>query len=220
MRRLDLAVAVLVVGLSTWAVVGQLTDGVPTGGPPDRAPALALGEAVDPDVVLRDLAGTRRRLGDFLGAKATVLYAWSTTCPCIPYCEDELKVLVGRYPGDAGVSWVGVAGEPTDTPEGVARAMRELGASYPMLLDPSHRVCGPVGFDRAAMVAVLDADGHLRFRGNLTDALKDPVHHYLADALAAVVAGRRPERPETPDAYGCEFSAPVACEDEETAARP
>lgn len=213
MRRADLIAAVVVVGLAAWAVIAQLT-GSGESAPP-LAPVLAVGEAVPPDLVLKDLDGVPQRLGDRFGEKATVLYAWSTTCPCVPWCEEELKDIYGRYGPEQGFSWIAIDGEPTDTVEGIRQTMREIDAFYDVLLDPSHRLCARMGFDRAAIVAVLDADGYIRFRGNPSDDLKDPQRWFLNEVLADVAAGKAPRLESTEATYGCEYSAPIACEDED-----
>jgi peroxiredoxin len=214
MRRVDLIAVVLVVGLAAWAVVLQFRAAEPL--PPPASPTLEVGEAVPPDVVLTGLDGTPHRLGDLFGERATVLYAWSTTCPCIPWCEDELRAIAARHGPEQGFRWVAIAGEPTDTVEGIRETTEKLGSFYDVLLDPSHRLSAPMGFDRAAVVAVLDRDGYIRFRGNPSDRLKDPTRWFLNEVLDDVAAGRAPRLDHTELTYGCEFSAPVVCEDEPT----
>ena len=218
MRRLDLVIAAVVVLLVGYAVVRQLGPAEEPPGSPPRA--IGIGEALSPDITLPSLDGGSVRLGDVLGRKATMIYAWSTTCPCMPFCEDRMRDLYGRFPPEQGYVWYAVAGEPTDTPEGIRQDMKSLDSFYPMLLDPSHRLCARLGFDRAAMVAVLDADGYLRFRGNLGDDLRHPTKLWLEGALDAIAAGREPDPAETDIAYGCEFSAPIECEDEVVPAVP
>jgi hypothetical protein len=206
MRRADLLVAVVVLGLAGWAVAARLS-----APPPPRAPAspvLAIGGAVPADLVLGSVDGERHRLGDLFGPKATVLYSWSTTCPCIPWCEDELTDIAGRYDAAKGVTWVAIDGEPTDTVEGIHVRMKEVGAFYDVLLDPTQALSRRMGFDRAAIVAVLDAEGRLRFRGNPSDRLKDPKRWFLNEVLADVVAGKEPSITHAEPTYGCEFSPP------------
>lgn len=211
MRRADLIAAVVVIALAAWAVIAQFGTDEPTQ---PVVPVIAVGEAVPPDVVLQDLDGTPHRVGDFFGEKATVLYAWSTTCPCIPWCEDELQDIFQRYGPAQGIAWVAIAGEPTETTEGIRETMQKLESPYGMLLDPSHRLCARMGFDRAAIMVVLDEDGYVRFRGNPSDSLKDPTRWFLNEVLADVLAGREPETRVTELAYGCDFSKPIACEDD------
>ncbi len=212
MRRLDLIIAAVVILLVAFAVVRQLTGG---GEDPATGPrTVGIGEALSPDITLTSLDGERVRLGDALGTKGTILYAWSTTCPCIPFCEDKMRELHARFGPGKGYTWFAIAGEPTETAEGIRQEMTSLRAFYPMLLDPSHRLCARVGFDRAAMVAILDPDGYLRFRGNLGDDLRNPTKIWLEGALEAIDAGLEPNPAETDIAYGCVFSVPIDCEDD------
>jgi peroxiredoxin len=202
----DLLAAVLVIGLAAWAVVARLRTAELQ--PPPGPSVLEVGEVVPADVVLEDLEGSPHRLGDLFGDRATVLYSWSTTCPCIPWCEDELKDIAERHGPEQGFRWVAVAGEPTDTVDGIRETMEKIGAFYDVLLDPSHLLCEPLGFDRAAVVAVLDRDGILRFRGNPSDRLKDPTRWFLNEVLDDVAAGSPPRIERTELTSGCEFSGP------------
>jgi len=214
-RRKDIVIAGVIIALCAWAVWRQIDADPLEPYEKSFVRTIGVGEALDPDVTLVDIGGERRRVGDWFGSKATVLYSWSTTCPCIPVCEERLREVYVEYGPEEGVTWIGVAGEPTDTGSGVLHHMASIRAFYKMLLDPYQRLCTRLGFDRAAVVAVLDADGYLRFRGNVTDDLKKPLRNYLAEVLPAVVAGERPPVAETELSYGCEFSAPGPCPDEE-----
>lgn len=218
-NRTDLLIAGVVVALAAAAVAGQLTAGaekVPDG----TVRVLEVGEAVSPDVTLLDLDGSLARLGDRLGPHATVLYSWSSVCRCIPVCDRSLGPRMERFGPEAGVRWIAIAGEPNDDLETVEATLERLDARYAVLRDPTHRLCGPLGFDRASMVVVLDADGYVRFRGNPTDDLVHPTRVYLDDVLPAVIAGRRSPLAETGIRYGCAFSEPLPdCPDSDLAAR-
>lgn len=204
-----------VVALCAWAVIAQLSTGPDEPTASELWPAIQVGEALDPDVTLFDVGGERRRVGDGYGRAATIFYSWSTTCPCIPICEEMLQETRARFGPEQGVRWYGVAGEPTDTPGSVRGGMKEISAFYEMLLDPYHRLSARLGFDRAAVLAVLDGDGYLRYRGNISDDLTAPERNYLLEVLPAIVAGERPPFTETELAYGCEFSDPQPCPDDE-----
>ncbi len=213
-------IAGVIVALCAWAVIRQF--GTDPLEPYEKAfvRTIEVGEALNPDVTLLDTGGERRRVGDGYGAKATVFYSWSTTCPCIPVCEDALREAYVKFGPEQGVVWIGVAGEPTDTSSAVLDKMTFLRSFYEMLLDPYQRLCTRLGFDRAAVLAVLDGDGYLRFRGNVSDDLKDPQRNYLLEVLPAIVAGTKPPLEETDLAYGCEFSDPQPCPDAELLTPP
>ena len=213
MRRLDVLVTAVIVGACAFAVSKMAgSDPLePYSGTPAVKP-LEIGQAVE-DVVLTDFTGEKRHLVGWLGTKATVLYAWSVACPCVDVCEERVRSLLVEYRekyGKPGVVWIGVAGDPADTAETVLDKMGRLGAAYKMLLDPSHKLCRRVGLREATHVAVLDADGYLRYRGTIDDDLKDPKRSFLAEALAAVTEGRPPAVSEHEvEGYGCAFGAPI-----------
>ena len=219
-RRKDLLIAGIIVALCAWAVISQLGSGPDGPEASAKLRTIEVGEALDPDVTLLDVGGERRRVGDGYGTNATVFYSWSTTCPCIPICEELLRQTYARFGPDQGVAWIGVAGEPSDTAGAVRGGMRSLDAFYGMLLDPYHRLSQRLGFDRAAVLAVLDGDGYLRFRGNVSDDLKTPQRNHLLEVLPAIVAGTPPPMAETELAYGCEFTDPQPCPDDEVLTPP
>jgi hypothetical protein len=216
MRWGDLVIAGVILGLSTYAVARQFGS-----DPVERYELAAIrtldvGEALPRDLVVRDIGHESRPIGEWFGPKATVLYSWSTTCPCVTICEPRMREVYVKYGKAVGVTWVGVAGEPTDTRDGVVALMTHLRAFYKMVLDPSHRLSKRLGFDRATMLVVLDGDGYVRWRGTQNDDLKNPTRNYLAEVLADVVEGRLPPTDlsmEIPP-YGCAFSEPVECDDE------
>ncbi len=214
----EILIAAVLVGLVTWAVASQLTGPQTEETTPPLARVLEVGEALSPDVSLLDLEGRLVRLGDRLGSRATVLYSWSTTCPCIPICDHDIRPLQERFGEDEGVRWIAICGEPTDVPLRIRALLEKLGARYALLRDPTHRLCGTLGFDRAAMIVVLDGDGYVRFRGNLTDNLTKPTTNHLEAVLPAVTAGHGSPLGELDIAYGCPFSDPLPdCPDAELA---
>ena len=77
--------------LAAFAVVSQLSSGPAQPNAEGFVRPIGLGEALDPDVTLRDLEGRPRRICDLYGSTATILYSWSTTCPGIPACEERMR---------------------------------------------------------------------------------------------------------------------------------
>ena len=205
----------LLAGAAVWSQVRP----APEAERPDRFPVrLAVGQAVDPDVVLLDLDGRTVRIGDRWGKNATVLYAWSTTCGCVPSLEPTLLANQDRHGPAAGIAWIAVDGETADDPAAIRTHVAELGARYEVLRDPAHRLLARLGFDRAALVAVLDGDGYLRWRGNPTERLRYPERDFLAEVLPAVLRGDALPHADREPTYGCPFTDPLAdCPDQEVA---
>lgn len=209
--RVDVLVAGLIILLAAWGVAGQL------GFDPFRAAEgpvrpLAIGERLEVDFLLSDTAMRPRDPMLLLGPTATVLYTWSVPCPCIDALEPRLRALHERYgPGQRGVHWIALAGEPEDTRASVQAKAARLRAFYDVLLDPEQRICRRLGLIHAAQVAVLDGEGRLVYRGAVDAEYESGQAEFLAEALAAVVAGKPVPVAERAYTYGCEFNVPESC---------
>lgn len=211
LKRPDLWIALGIIALCGFAVAKQLTRS------DDEIVALEIGEVLDLDVRLKDVSDVEQtvRIGEYTGRDFTVLYTWSTLCPCVAELEPRLRALHARFNEKKnGVAWLALDGEPTDERKYIRRLMGRLGAFYRLLRDPEQKVTRRLGFDTAVQVAVIDSHGVLRYRGSIDDSYEaDQVSkQYLADALEALVAGKEPAVPETAWVYGCTFSDPASCE--------
>jgi hypothetical protein len=207
-RRWDYVIAAAIVALCAFAVERQLAG---HGSDEPAIREIEVGEVLEPDWVLKDVSGHDRELGRWYGSKATVLYSWKVTCPCVDVVEGRLRHLYTRFGAEQGVIWVAVDGEAEDGTGDILDKMGRLQSFYRMLLDPEQRLSARLGFDRATLVAVLDASGRVRYRGSIDDAYETPKRSYLEEALEAVVGGRNPAVPETQPVYGCEYSGPPSC---------
>jgi peroxiredoxin len=182
------------------ATVGSAIAGAPAGAPD----SLGLGGAA-PNVSLVDANGKRCRLFDLRGTKATVLYFWTTRCPCVAAVEPRFQATMQRFAEkSSAVRFVAVDSDPRDAPETVVQAMTELGAKYPMLLDPKQELSASLGVSKAVTFVVLDESLRVRYRGALDDDLEEPKQRYLVAALDAVLAGRLPQIAET-EGQGCPY---------------
>lgn len=170
---------------------------------PEPAAAHAIGERLG-EYRLSGVQGEERRLSAFHGEKATVLYFWSASCPCVPQVEERVQAAIQRFPPSAGVGFVAIDSHPDDRAEDVRRALADLKSSYPMLLDPTQTVARALGVDSAVTFVVLDAERRLRYRGGFDDDLLEPRKAHLLDALEAVLAGKNPDPAETAGA-GCPY---------------
>ncbi len=223
LRRLDLWVALLVVGLCAWAVAAQVgEDPVGTALARQGPAKLEVGQPLE-DQEVTNLSGTPLRLHSLLGAKATVFYAWSVECPCVDDVDERLLPLVRQWKPQ-GVAFLAVAGDGRDTREAIAARLRAawsrtvdgaprtpLGLPpYGVLHDPTQRLCKQLGFREAVQFAIVDANGELRYRGTFDDSLKKPTAAWLPGALEDVVAGRPVAVPLRPvPGYGCPFGIPA-----------
>jgi peroxiredoxin len=94
---------------------------------------------------------------------------------------------------------------PDDSFENMKRRSKEKGYPFPYLFDESQEVAKSYGATRTPEVFLFDAGRVLRYHGAPDDNFEDPsavTHHYLRDAIQALIAGRRPDTTDT-KVIGC-----------------
>lgn len=125
-----------------------------------HAAAAELGQPA-PDFTLPDLAGTRIRLAEYRGTKGVLINFWATWC--VP-CRQEMPTLERlRRERGATLEVLGVSLD-TGSKARVRAFVRELGLTFPILLDPEH-VAGRLYRVRALpMSFIVDQGGVLRYR--------------------------------------------------------
>ncbi len=99
------------------------------------------------------------------------------------------------------------------------------GRPFPVLKDADNRVADQLLAERTCEALVIDGRGRLRYRGAIDDQYglgtrrDSPAHHYLVDAIEAVLAGREvspaddpgrrlPDRAQGPAAGNGSLSTP------------
>ena len=200
MRRFTAALTALLVTLPAFA------SDAPTPVPPAHA---GVGRLV-PDLTGTDLAGKPVRLsGLAAGKKALVVTLTSQSCPVSAKYLPALGRLETEY-GPKGVGFVYVNPIATDRPDAIRPAVGSAGVTGPYLLDRDGSLARALGARTTGDVFVLDAARTVVYRGAMDDrygvgyARETPRHTYLADALDAVLAGKRVEIAAT-TAPGCEL---------------
>jgi peroxiredoxin len=199
--RADVVLLVALVLGSAYAIWTQVRA-EPTAPERPRRPALALGARVD--FRLKDIGGAERTLSQWKGEKATVLYFWTTDCPCVDQIQSRVHDVMLKFPEKSGVKFVGIDSNPEDDAKTVIAKMGDLRADYYMLLDPAQEAAELLGANEATTFVVLDADRRLRYRGALDDDLEKPTKPLLVPAIEAVLAGKTPDPAESKP-YGCPF---------------
>ncbi len=142
-------------------------------------------------------------------AKVVVLVQMCNHCPYVIGYQERMCELARRY-APAGVAFLGInsndaAKYPSDSFENMQVRAREVDLPFPYLHDAAQTVASSLGTARTPEFLVFDAARRLAYRGRLDDNLEEPdqvTAHYLADALEALLAGRRPTIAETPP-VGC-----------------
>jgi peroxiredoxin len=176
------------------------------------APALALSIGdVDPTpaVKLKNVDGRDLTLAGAAGEKGLLVVFTCNHCPWVRAWEDRLVALGNSYPAK-GIGVVAV--NPNDPsqfpadgfPEMQARA-RESGYAFPYAMDTTSDVGRAFGATHTPEAFLFDARGKLVYHGAIDDNARHPdevQHHYLRDALDALLAGR-PIAVSESKALGC-----------------
>ncbi len=191
--------------LSTGLIVGATSrGGAASAGPAGRSISVLRGKAISGAAVSIPVAG----------AKFTVVALTSTTCPITLRYGPTLARLEDAYAAK-GVRFIFVNPE-SDAKDADARAaIKRLGLNGPYVKAAAW--AQKLGAKTTTETFVLDAKGGVRYRGAVDDqyaigaALPKPRHRYLADALDALLAGKKPPVATTP-APGCllALSVPAA----------
>jgi hypothetical protein len=151
-----------------------------------------------PSLRLVDTAGATTTMPDDLArAKITVIVFYAEHCPCFRVHEARLQELARTY-AERGVRFVLVDSEVSATAERDARAARERGLPA-IALDPGAKLADALGAEYATYTVVLDAEGHVRYRGGIDsdkERLHDDADAYVRNALDDLLAGREPRMAE------------------------
>lgn len=160
-----------------------------------------------PSLRMQDTRGERIALpGDLARARLTVLVFYADGCPCMRAHDGRVRDLVADY-GPRGVDVRLVDSETEATFARDAEAARAR-ALPPIVLAPEAALARALGATRATYTVVLDAGGHVRYRGAFDsdkNRLSDAPDTYLRDALDDLLAGRTPRRAEV-STLGCSLA--------------
>jgi mono/diheme cytochrome c family protein/peroxiredoxin len=161
---------------------------------------------------LRDVrSGLSVKLSDYFKpeskTKAVVLVFTGVSCPIVDLYMPALGSLAEAYK-DKGVQFLAINSNAHDTVEQVAAHARRFNVAFPVLKDPGNIVADVNLVGRKGEVLVLARMREIRYRGAIDGEYgigtrqDAPAQRYLADALDAVLAGRKVDTPATP-VVGC-----------------
>ncbi len=148
-------------------------------------------------------------LSDYADKAAVAVIFSCNHCPYVRAWEDRMIQIQADY-ADKGVQLIAInANDATKYPDDSFPKMKERaqekGFNFPYLYDETQEVARAYGAERTPEVFLFDGEGILRYHGAIDDNYEDPnavQHHYLRDALDAVLAGQDPPVAETPP-VGC-----------------
>jgi peroxiredoxin len=151
-----------------------------------------------PDFMLPELSGKTLTLSSLKGRKAVVLVFAGIECPRSTATEPRLGDLAKKYGGQDVVFYV-VNSNWSESVEAIEERVKRVGFPIPVLKDGQNRVADLYKVDTQPTAVVLDGELKIRYRGLIDDHKSEELvkHHYLRDALEALIAGKVPETPET-----------------------
>jgi len=180
----------------------------------------AIGDKVDPKIALKDIDGKTWTLGDFQKTaeregKVVVLDFWSINCPISVAYEGRMKKLAAECEKQ-GVVFLAIDANHTELDEGaedpygrIRAYAKKAEVGFPILIDKGNVVADRFGGKTTPHIYVIDKEGVLQYMGAVDDDSKmdkekagGEIKRYAADAVAAVIAGKKPEPASTPP-QGC-----------------
>jgi len=173
----------------------------------DEAMSFAIADPV-PAFTLPDTEGAEHALPIDPAPPATVVIVTCNHCPYVIAWNPRLRAVAEDY-AERGVRFLALNANdatryPADSPEAMARFVRDQDWPIPYLYDESQDVARALDAQVTPHVFVLDGEHRLRYRG-----APDNDHHdesqgakWLRGALDSVLAGDTPEPEDTPP-RGC-----------------
>lgn len=164
-----------------------------------------------------DLDGQAHRPGNGEDCQAVVLVFMMTECPISREYVPELNRLAGTV-ADKPVKFLGVLSEPGLSRAKAVAFREEFDIRFPVLFDASGEVAAALQPTHVPEAFVLDTGANVVYRGRIDDRYRElgkkrpaPATHDLADAIDAVLEGRKIEVARTTP-VGCpmEPSQPMA----------
>ncbi len=165
--------------------------------------AAMVGWAQQPWQELVDLQGRRHRPWQDPKTKAVVLVFVNVDCPIANFYQPRLRQLAQRFE-PRGVRFFQIHCDPAVTAQQAQEHAQQFHITMPVVMDSKQRIARALGAKITPEVFVLDRRGQVVYRGRIDDTYVDygkkrprPLHHDLADALEALLAGRPVPRPRT-----------------------
>jgi peroxiredoxin len=159
-----------------------------------------------------DCQGVTHQFGQTRSNKVVVLVFLGTECPISQRYVPELNRIAAGHKTNA-VEFYGVVAGKTMTREKTAAFVKEYSIQFPVLFDDKLALARWLRPTHVPQAYVLKPDGDIVYRGRIDDGYESigkpravVQHRELRDAIAAILAGRTPERL---------FARPVGCYFEE-----
>ncbi|MEK6796963.1 MAG: thioredoxin family protein [Spirochaetota bacterium] len=171
---------------------------------------IALGSAMPAETVSMISTDDKpMTLANARGKTGTLVIFTCNHCPYVKAWQDRMTAIAN----DAVKSGVGVAFinandasvYPEDDHAHMKSLAKEKGYRFPYLIDGTSAVAIAFGASRTPEAFLFDAKGSLVYHGAVDDSVHAPAkvnHHYLKDAIASLISGKKIALPET-KSVGC-----------------
>lgn len=178
----------LTLGLHAAAVAGEFNAVLSIG---DEAPKWSGLVGVD---------GKQHGWDDVSASKCVVVAFTCNSCPYARDVEDRLIELTKAFPAsEMSLVAINVNVVKDDSLDAMKQRAKEKAFPYAYLHDPSQKIAKDFGAIKTPEFFVLDSAGKVVYMGSLDDSPdgKSVSKSYVADAVRAVLAGKKPEVTET-----------------------
>jgi peroxiredoxin len=135
-------------------------------------------------------------------AKAIVVCFTCNQCPVAVAYEDRFVAFQKKY-ADKGVKFIAInANKNSENLEVMKTRAEEKGFNFPYVFDASGKLATEYGARVTPHIFVLDGERKVAYVGAFDDSQVKPSKHYVADAVDAILAGKKPDVTNT-KAVGC-----------------
>jgi peroxiredoxin len=148
--------------------------------------------------------GKDHGLADMKDAKVVVVCFTCNQCPMSIAYEDRFVEFSKKYSGK-GVKFIAInanKANATETLEAMKSRAEEKGFNFPYVYDASGASATEYGAKVTPHLFVLDAEREVAYIGSFDDKKDNASKHYVADAVDALLAGKKVEVTSN-KAFGC-----------------
>lgn len=183
-----------------FALVGVVAAG-------EYNPVLSIGDKAPEWKNLPGTDGKKHALADLKDKDVVVLFFTCNSCDVATEYEDRIIALAKKYAGPkdrTAFVAVNVNKIPEDSLPEMKKRAEAKKFPYDYLFDETQQLAKAYGATSTPEFFVLDKNRKIAYMGGLDDSsnAKSVKNHFLADALDAVVGGKKPKTAETV-AIGC-----------------
>ncbi len=151
---------------------------------------------------LPGIDGKSYSLADMKDAKVVVVCFTCNECPVAIAYEDRFVEFTKKYK-DKGVKFIAInARRKTEDIEKMKTRAEEKGFNFPYVGEPSGTLAGQYGAQVTPHIFVLDQNRNVAYVGAFDDKQNGPTKNYVADAVDALLAGKKVEVTNS-KAFGC-----------------